>query len=186
MPSTGALARLASRRGADAGIQRLKARRHRRLPDVRVRARIHRAWRRPAAGWAGGLCRRGRGAACRARAGSTGRTPRRPITSSPVSRPTGTSSPVTWSRWRLAPGVNAAILLVLAAMVFVPIGYVYPSRTPQLRGVTVSLGTSSGGAGGVADPGAARSTTLARARLAALPGVHVLLSFYLHAQRRPS
>jgi phosphatidylcholine synthase len=40
----------------------------------------------------------------------------------------------------LSGGVNAAILLVLAAAVFVPIGYVYPSRTPRLRGLTVSLG----------------------------------------------
>ena len=34
---------------------------------------------------------------------------------------------------RLPPGVNAAILLGLAVMVFVPIKYVYPSRTPVLR-----------------------------------------------------
>lgn len=32
--------------------------------------------------------------------------------------------------------VNAVILLVLAALVFVRIGYVYPSRTPVLRGLT--------------------------------------------------
>lgn len=38
------------------------------------------------------------------------------------------------------PAVNAAVLLALAVMVFVPIGYVYPSRTPTLRGVTVGLG----------------------------------------------
>jgi phosphatidylcholine synthase len=36
--------------------------------------------------------------------------------------------------WR--PGVNAAMLLVLAALVFVPIRYVYPSRMPVLRGST--------------------------------------------------
>jgi phosphatidylcholine synthase len=40
----------------------------------------------------------------------------------------------------LTPAVNAAILLGLAALVFVPIGYVYPSRTPQLRALTVSFG----------------------------------------------
>jgi phosphatidylcholine synthase len=40
----------------------------------------------------------------------------------------------------LPAGANAAILLVLAAGVFVPIGYVYPSRTPRLRGLTVGLG----------------------------------------------
>lgn len=41
---------------------------------------------------------------------------------------------------RLAPAVNAAILLVLSALVFVRIGYVYPSRMPVLRGVTIALG----------------------------------------------
>lgn len=40
----------------------------------------------------------------------------------------------------LAPAANAAVLLVLAVLVFVPIAYVYPSRTPTLRGLTVALG----------------------------------------------
>jgi phosphatidylcholine synthase len=40
----------------------------------------------------------------------------------------------------LGPAVNAAILALLAVLVFVPIGYVYPSRTPTLRGVTIGLG----------------------------------------------
>jgi len=38
------------------------------------------------------------------------------------------------------PVVNAAILLGLSVMVFVRIGYVYPSRTPVLRGLTMTLG----------------------------------------------
>lgn len=38
------------------------------------------------------------------------------------------------------PAVNAAILAALTVLVFVPVGYVYPSRTPALRGVTLSLG----------------------------------------------
>jgi phosphatidylcholine synthase len=42
------------------------------------------------------------------------------------------------ARW--TPAVNAAILLALAALVFVPIRYVYPSRTPPLRVLTISLG----------------------------------------------
>jgi phosphatidylcholine synthase len=37
--------------------------------------------------------------------------------------------------------VNAAILVVLAVLVFVPIRYVYPSRTPTLQVPTVLLGT---------------------------------------------
>jgi len=47
---------------------------------------------------------------------------------------------------RLAPPVNAVMLLGLAALVFVPIGYVYPSRTPTLRGLTVALGLVWGAA----------------------------------------
>jgi phosphatidylcholine synthase len=41
---------------------------------------------------------------------------------------------------RLPAAVNAAILLLLAALVFVPIGYVYPSRTVRLRRLTVASG----------------------------------------------
>ena len=34
---------------------------------------------------------------------------------------------------------NAIVLLVLSALVFVRIGYVYPTRTPVLRGLTIAL-----------------------------------------------
>ncbi len=40
----------------------------------------------------------------------------------------------------LAPVVNAMILLVLSALVFWRVGYVYPTRTPTLRGLTLALG----------------------------------------------
>jgi phosphatidylcholine synthase len=40
---------------------------------------------------------------------------------------------------RLPPAVNATVLLVLSALVFVRIGYVYPTRTPVLRGLTIAL-----------------------------------------------
>lgn len=40
-----------------------------------------------------------------------------------------------------SPGLNLLVLLVLSAFVFVPIRYVYPSRTPILRRCTVVLGT---------------------------------------------
>ena len=39
----------------------------------------------------------------------------------------------------LAPAANAMILLALSALVFWRIGYVYPSRTPTLRGLTLAL-----------------------------------------------
>ena len=41
---------------------------------------------------------------------------------------------------RMPPAVNGAILLALAVLVFVRIGYVYPSRTPVLKRLTVVLG----------------------------------------------
>jgi phosphatidylcholine synthase len=36
--------------------------------------------------------------------------------------------------------VNAAVLLALAILVFVPVRYLYPSRTPVLRSLTIGLG----------------------------------------------
>jgi phosphatidylcholine synthase len=39
----------------------------------------------------------------------------------------------------LTSTVNAVVLFVLSAMVFVRIGYIYPSRTPILRGLTIAL-----------------------------------------------
>jgi phosphatidylcholine synthase len=39
-----------------------------------------------------------------------------------------------------APVTNAVILLVLTVMVFVPLHYVYPSRTPTWKTLTVGLG----------------------------------------------
>lgn len=41
---------------------------------------------------------------------------------------------------RTPPVFNGVLLLVLVVMVFVRIGYVYPSRTPVLRGLTNALG----------------------------------------------
>src|SRR5215471_10942746 len=38
-------------------------------------------------------------------------------------------------------GVNALVLLALSALVFVRIGYVYPSRTPTLRSLTLVFGS---------------------------------------------
>ena len=40
----------------------------------------------------------------------------------------------------VAPAVALVILLVLAAFVFVPIRYVYPSRTPRFRPATLAFG----------------------------------------------
>ena len=40
---------------------------------------------------------------------------------------------------KVPPAINAVILVVLSALVFVRIGYVYPSRTPTLRTLTLVL-----------------------------------------------
>ncbi len=40
---------------------------------------------------------------------------------------------------KLPAVLNSAILLALCVLVFVRIGYVYPSRTPVLRGLTIAL-----------------------------------------------
>jgi phosphatidylcholine synthase len=40
----------------------------------------------------------------------------------------------------LSPTTNALILLAFVALVFVPIGYIYPSRTSRWQGATVALG----------------------------------------------
>jgi len=40
--------------------------------------------------------------------------------------------------------VNAFVILALSALVFVPIKYIYPSRSPVLRGATIALGTMWG------------------------------------------
>ena len=40
---------------------------------------------------------------------------------------------------QLPQAVNAIVLLVLSAMVFIRTRYVYPSRTPVLRGLTIAL-----------------------------------------------
>ena len=45
---------------------------------------------------------------------------------------------------RLAPLVNALVLLALAVLVFVPIRYLYPTRTPKWRGLTLALATAWG------------------------------------------
>jgi len=45
----------------------------------------------------------------------------------------------------LAPAASGAVLLTCAALVFVPIGYVYPSRTPTLQATTLALAIAWGG-----------------------------------------
>jgi phosphatidylcholine synthase len=86
--------------------------------------------------------------------------------------------------WRLASWINAAVLLVLAVLVFVPIRYVYPSRTTTLRALTLVLGSIWGGLVIVVawrlpatdGPWAALSLVF--------PAYYFALSLYLHGQER--
>ena len=86
--------------------------------------------------------------------------------------------------WRLPPAVTAVLLTVLAILVFVPIRYVYPSRTKTLRIPTIVLGVLW-----------AIAMLVAIWRLPATDGpwvplslvfpiYYVALSFYLHARDR--
>ena len=81
---------------------------------------------------------------------------------------------------------NAAILIALSALVFVRVGYVYPTRTETLRGLTISLGLLWGVAQLVLIlqlP--APSRLLAWASLL-FPIYYLALSLVLHARRAGS
>lgn len=83
-----------------------------------------------------------------------------------------------------SPGVNAAVLALLSLLVFVPIGYVYPTRQPFLRPLTIGLGLAWGAALLIAlarlpEP----SPALVYGSLA-FPLYYFALSFYLHFGRR--
>lgn len=88
----------------------------------------------------------------------------------------------------LAPGpwINAAVLILLSGLIFVRVGYVYPSRTPVLRGVTVTAGVIWGAAIAVMIwlmPSPPR--TLVWWSLL-FPAYYTALSLVLHARRRRS
>jgi phosphatidylcholine synthase len=82
------------------------------------------------------------------------------------------------------PALNAAVITLLAALVFVPIGYLYPSRNPTLRPLTLGLAALW-----------AVSLLIVLAELPdvsrplvyaslAFPAYYFALSFYLHFTRR--
>jgi phosphatidylcholine synthase len=82
-------------------------------------------------------------------------------------------------------GASAGILILLSVLVFVRIGYVYPSRTPVLRRLTVAFG--SAWAASVAAlicwlPSPPRWLAIASL---AFPVYYTVLSLVLHSRRRP-
>jgi len=88
--------------------------------------------------------------------------------------------------FHVSPGYNAVILLALSALVFVRIGYVYPSRTPTLRTLTLALGSLWGvlvGAIIVLWPSPPSWITIGSL---VFPVYYTVLSLVLHARRRSS
>ena len=86
----------------------------------------------------------------------------------------------------LSPAANAAVLLVLAALVFVPIGYIYPSRTVAWQAPTIVLGTIWAGLMIVVAwmlPGVSRPLVVGSL---VFPLYYFVLSLVLHARRRAS
>jgi phosphatidylcholine synthase len=83
------------------------------------------------------------------------------------------------------PALNAAVLALLAVGVFVPLRYVYPSRTPTLRGLTVALGIAWGVAivWALLHLGAPGTRTLVVASLAYV-AYYFALSVALHVRGR--
>jgi phosphatidylcholine synthase len=81
------------------------------------------------------------------------------------------------------PAVNAATLLLLSALVFVRIGYVYPTRTSVLRGLTLALGVVWAGmviAIILSMPKVSRPLVITSLFF---PIYYVVLSFVLHSRR---
>ena len=83
----------------------------------------------------------------------------------------------------VAPWLNAVILLALCGLIFVRIGYVYPSRTPTLRALTVTLGC---GWGAVLIYEILRFPRTDAWLVVSLvfPAYYVVLSLVLHARRK--
>jgi phosphatidylcholine synthase len=81
--------------------------------------------------------------------------------------------------------VNAAILVLFAVLVFVPIRYVYPSRTPIWQPLTIALGAAWGISTAVLlwqYPAVSRPLLVASF---AYPVYYAALSLYLHTRREP-
>lgn len=84
----------------------------------------------------------------------------------------------------LPAALNAAILVTLAALVFIRIGYIYPSRTPTLQTLTVTL-TAIWGVLVLAIIVSLPTPSRLLVWLSLVfPAYYVLLSVVLHARRR--
>ena len=87
--------------------------------------------------------------------------------------------------FRVSPEANAAILLGLSALVFVRIGWIYPSRTATLQGLTLALGalwTVAIAAIILRWPSPPRWIAIASL---GFPVYYIVLSLVLHSRRAP-
>jgi phosphatidylcholine synthase len=83
-----------------------------------------------------------------------------------------------------APLTNAIVLLVFVALVFVPIGYIYPSRTTRWQTLTVGLGLAWAVAMVVVIAALPSPPAWLAWGSLAYPVYYGAVSVYLHAQRR--
>lgn len=82
------------------------------------------------------------------------------------------------------PWVNGAVLVALSLLVFVPVRYVYPSRTPALRRLTCALGAVWGVMIVALIWQLPDSSPVLLVASAVYPAYYVALSLYLQATRR--
>lgn len=80
--------------------------------------------------------------------------------------------------------VNAFLVLIFSALVFVPIRYLYPSRSPVLRGLTVSLGVLWGIMVLIIIYLLPQPPTSLVLGSLLFPAYYLILSFWLEASRR--
>ena len=86
----------------------------------------------------------------------------------------------------LPPWANTGIVLGLVALVFVPVGYVYPSRTVAMRTATITIGSAWAIAVLVSIWQLPRITTWLVWVSLLFPAYYMGLSAVLHARRSPS
>ena len=80
--------------------------------------------------------------------------------------------------------INGFLILALSALVFVPIKYLYPSRSPVLRGLTVTLGTIWGAVVLAVIYQLPQPHALLVYGSLVFPAYYLMLSFWLAARRR--
>jgi phosphatidylcholine synthase len=85
----------------------------------------------------------------------------------------------------LPTAVNAAILLILSALVFVRIGYIYPTRMKTARTLTLALGLVWGLMMLLLILQMPTPQRLIAWLSLLFPAYYTVLSFMLHARRHP-